>query len=54
MPIQFAGKVTGRMGDYNIGLLDAVLDVEDGPSNAFVGRVSETCEQPRSVADNIG
>ena len=40
MPIQFAGKITGRVKDYNIGLLDAVLDGEDGPRNAFVGRVS--------------
>ena len=40
VPIQFAGKLTGRIKDYNIGLLDAVLDGEDGPRNAFVGRVS--------------
>ena len=40
VPIQFAGKLTGRIKDYNIGLLDIVLDGEDGPRNAFVGRVS--------------
>jgi hypothetical protein len=40
VPIQFAGKVTGRVKEYNIGLLDAVLDGEDGLRNAFVGRVS--------------
>ena len=49
MPIQFAGKVTGRIGDYNIGLLDAVLDGEDGPRNAFVGRVSRNVYEQSSV-----
>jgi hypothetical protein len=49
VPIQFAGKVTGRIGDYNIGLLDAVLDGEDGPRNAFVGRVSRNVFEQSSV-----
>ena len=50
MPIQFAGKVTGRMGDYNIGLLDAVLDGEDGPSECLRWRVSKkrVSSNPRS------
>ncbi|GIT38464.1 MAG: hypothetical protein Ct9H300mP7_3850 [Verrucomicrobiota bacterium] len=25
-PIHFAGKLTGRIKDYNIGLLDAVIE----------------------------
>jgi len=49
VPIQFAGKVTGRVGDYNIGLLDAVLDGEDSPRNAFVGRVSRNVFEQSSV-----
>jgi len=49
VPIQFAGKLTGRVGDYNIGLLDAVLDGEDGPRNAFVGRVSRNVLEQSSV-----
>jgi hypothetical protein len=49
VPVQFAGKVTGRVGDYNIGLLDAVLDGEDGPRNAFVGRVSRNVFEQSSV-----
>ena len=39
-PIQFAGKVTGRIKDYNIGLLNAVVEGDDHTRNAFVGRVS--------------
>jgi len=39
-PIQFAGKVTGRIKDYNIGLLNAVVEGDDHPRNAFVGRIS--------------
>ena len=49
MPIQFASEVTGRIGDYNIGLLDAMLDEEDGPRNAFVGRVSRNVYEQSSV-----
>ena len=48
MLIQFAGKVTGRIGDYNIGLLDAVLDGEalGMPSS---GELAETrMSNPRS------
>ncbi len=48
-PVQFAGKVTGRVGDYNIGLLDAVLDGENGSRNAFVGRVSRNVFEQSSV-----
>jgi hypothetical protein len=39
-PIQFAGKVTGRIKDYNIGLLNAVVEGDNHPRNAFVGRIS--------------
>ena len=39
-PIHFAGKLTGRIKDYNIGLLDAVIEGDGRPRNAFVGRVS--------------
>ncbi len=39
-PIHFAGKVTGRIKDYNIGLLNAVVEGNDHPRNAFVARVS--------------
>ena len=49
MPIQFAGKITGRVKDYNIGLLNAVLDGEDGIRNAFVGRVSRNVLEQSSV-----
>ncbi len=49
VPIQFAGKITGRVNDYNIGLLDAVLDGEDGPRNAFVGRISRNVFEQSSV-----
>ncbi|HJN82903.1 MAG: DUF5916 domain-containing protein [Verrucomicrobiota bacterium] len=49
MPIHFAGKLTGRIKDYNIGLLDAVLDGEDGLRNAFVGRVSRNLFEQSSV-----
>ena len=41
VPILGAGKVAGRVGNYNIGFQDAVLDHEDlGIQNAFSGRVS--------------
>ena len=49
MPIHFAGKVTGRIQDYNIGLLDAVVDGEDGLRNVFVGRVSRNIFEQSSV-----
>ncbi len=39
-PIQFAGKLTGRIKDYNVGILDAVVDGDNNLRNAFVGRVS--------------
>tara|TARA_B110000263_G_scaffold129444_1_gene112518 strand:- start:108 stop:1289 length:1182 start_codon:yes stop_codon:yes gene_type:complete len=49
MPIQLAGKITGRVKDYNIGLLNAVLDGEDGLRNAFVGRISRNVLEQSSV-----
>jgi len=49
VPIHFAGKVTGRMKDYNIGMLDAVVDGEDGPRNVFVSRVSKNLFEQSSI-----
>lgn len=43
VPIIAAGKLTGRVNDYNIGVLDAVLESRDGlgTENALVTRVSK-------------
>ncbi len=40
--IVVAGKVAGRSGSYNLGLIDALIERHDGlpMRNAFVGRVS--------------
>ena len=48
-PIHFAGKVTGRVKDYNIGMLDAVLDSDDGLRNVFVGRISKNIFEQSSM-----
>ena len=49
MPIQFAGKVTSRIGDYNIGLLDAVLNGKTALEMPSSGELAETCmSNPRS------
>ena len=48
-PIHFAGKLTGRIKDYNIGLLDAVIEGDGRPRNAFVGRVSRNLFEQSSV-----
>ena len=40
VPITAAGKISGRVGDYNIGLLDASVDGTQGSENAFAGRIS--------------
>lgn len=49
MPIHFAGKITGRIKDYNLGVLDAVVDGVDGPRNVFVGRLSKNLFEQSSV-----
>ena len=49
MPVHFAGKVTGRINDYNIGLLDAVVEGDNGPRNTFVGRISRNIFEQSSV-----
>ncbi|HAK95983.1 MAG TPA: hypothetical protein DCM87_13580 [Planctomycetes bacterium] len=51
VPILLAGKVTGRVGPYNIGAIDAVLD-EHGDldtENAFVARVSRNVLEQSSL-----
>ena len=49
VPVRFAGKLTGRVNDYNLGFMDALVDSEDGPQNAFVGRVSRNIFEQSSV-----
>ena len=49
VPVVFAGKLTGRVNDYNIGLMDAVVDSDEGPRNAFVGRVSRNIFEQSTV-----
>ena len=66
VPITVAGKLTGRFDDYNVGVIDALLDTDDhGMRNAFVGRVSRnvfdqaslgmiaTVGNPDSSSDNV-
>ena len=42
VPLIGAAKLSGRVGDYNIGVIDAVVDANGGldSQNAFVGRVT--------------
>lgn len=44
MPLVGAAKLSGRVGDYNIGIIDAVVEANGDldSQNAFVGRL--TCE----------
>ncbi len=51
VPIIAAGKVTGRAGGYNLGVLDAVIDGHGdlGTKNAFVGRLSRNIFEQSSV-----
>ena len=51
VPINLASKVTGRVGDYNIGLIGAMLgDHSDADSqNAFVTRISKNVLEQSSV-----
>ncbi len=67
VPIVVAGKLTGRVGNYNLGLLDALVEDHDGLPirNAFVGRLSKnildnssiggivTHGDPNSLDDNL-
>ncbi len=67
VPITIAGKLTGRVGEYNVGVIDALVDSHDGlpARNAFVGRVSRnvlenstlgvlvTAGDPNSRNDNL-
>jgi hypothetical protein len=43
VPLIGAAKLSGRVGDYNVGVIDAVVDAngELDSQNAFVGRVSK-------------
>ncbi len=49
VPIQFAGKLTGRVKSYNLGFLDAVVESEDGVRNVFVSRVSRNIYEQSSI-----
>jgi hypothetical protein len=51
VPITVAAKLTGRVEDFNLGLLDALVEEHNGlPSrNAFVGRVSRNVLENSSV-----
>lgn len=51
VPITAAGKVTGRIGGTNIGVIDALLDEHDdlGFKNAFVGRISQNILEQSSI-----
>lgn len=51
VPLVVAGKLTGRIGDYNIGLIDALVDENDGldMKNTFVGRVSRNVFEQSAV-----
>ena len=51
VPINLAAKVTGRIGKYSIGIIDAQIDGHDGigSQNAFVTRVSRNVLEQSSV-----
>ena len=51
VPILAAGKLTGRVDDYSIGVLDAVLDEQRGLGfqNAFVGRIKRNIFDQSSI-----
>jgi hypothetical protein len=51
VPILSAGKLTGRVDEYSIGVLDAVLDERPGVGfqNAFVGRIKRNIFDQSSV-----
>ena len=51
VPINLAAKLTGRIGKYNIGIIDAQIDGHDGlgSQNAFVARVSRNVLEQSSI-----
>ncbi len=51
VPINLATKVTGRIGKYSIGVIDAQIDGHDdiGNQNAFVARISRDVLEQSSV-----
>ena len=51
VPITVAGKATGRIDNYNVGVVDAVLEDHDnlGTKNAFVGRASRNIFEQSSI-----
>jgi hypothetical protein len=51
VPIVAAGKLTGRIGNYNVGVIDALVDDHDGlgEKNAFVTRISRNIYEQSSV-----
>ena len=51
VPIVAAGKLTGRVGGFNLGVVNALLEANNGldMKNAFVGRVSKNVLEQSSV-----
>jgi len=51
VPINLASKITGRVGDYNIGVVGAIVDDHDDldSQNAFVTRVSKNVLEQSTV-----
>ncbi|MCB1237606.1 MAG: carbohydrate binding family 9 domain-containing protein [Verrucomicrobiae bacterium] len=51
VPIDYAGKVSGRTGPYSLGFIDASMAGQDelGKKNLFVGRVSRDVLEQSSV-----
>tara|TARA_Y100000588_G_scaffold369159_1_gene437876 strand:+ start:1228 stop:3486 length:2259 start_codon:yes stop_codon:yes gene_type:complete len=51
VPLVGAAKLSGRVGDYNIGVINALVDSTDelGNQNAFVGRVSKQIWDQSSI-----
>ncbi len=51
VPLLGAAKLTGRVGEFNIGVIDAVVDENGGldSQNAFVGRVTRQIFDSSSV-----
>ena len=51
VPIVAAAKLTGRVGDYNLGVLDAYVDKHEGISaqNAFAARISRNIFEQSSA-----
>jgi hypothetical protein len=51
VPISVGGKLTGRAGDYNVGILDVQTRAADDfdPANLFVTRVSKNVGEQSSI-----